>query len=556
MSQNPPAVVPKPKTPEPIAPVKPKTPPKQAPIEQPNARPRSPAPQPVTEVKSRPVTPILVQPAKQPNAEESANLNPNQPLAVPTRPVTPNQLGSEDQQVPANVNVPPPVPYPIDLVDNYNTQNDTGEVAVLTDAPKPPVQKEDFDVIFVGDVPPNLECKVCGQVLRVPQKLPCEHLLCLNCTKDLKSCPTCNRAFHSTEIQTDRQTEKLIQKLPVKCSFSDNGCPWQGILKQLKSHAVACQFTDTICPRGCGEVYPKNGEAAHLAECTRKTAPCEHCKKEVSLRGMKSHLKLCPAMVIACPNKCGFEPRSRAEIQQHLIDCPRRGSVCPFAEFGCQYSGGRETIQKHIKEQLVEHLSFVCFGLVEFKDLVSHAYLNLEKMIRNSDVLQGRIDALEKLYGAQYIWRINRYQHRYEEARANVKPLMFSPPFLSGRHGYKLILSAALFGDGPARGHYISIYICLMRGDHDGLLAWPFTHKVTLTIMDQNPNPEERRHLVYAIKPSPTAENALYLQRPTDERNMAFGAQKFCRLAEVPPFVREDVMYVKCNIDTENMIVL
>jgi hypothetical protein len=66
--------------------------------------------------------------------------------------------------------------------------------------------------------------------------------------------------------------------------------------------------------------------------------------------------------------------------------------VCPFAEFGCKYSGGRETLQKHIKEQLIEHLSFVCFGLLEFKELVAHAYLNLEKMNRNSDVLQGRVD--------------------------------------------------------------------------------------------------------------------------------------------------------------------
>lgn len=86
-------------------------------------------------------------------------------------------------------------------------------------------------------------------------------------------------------------------------------------------------------------------------------------------------------------------------------------------------------------------------------------------MIRNSDVLQGRvdwefvqlksfslqIDALEKLYGAQYIWRIDNYRKRFEEAHSNKKPMIFSPPFLSGRHGYKMTVSAALFGDGPGR---------------------------------------------------------------------------------------------------------
>jgi hypothetical protein len=102
----------------------------------------------------------------------------------------------------------------------------------------------------------------------------------------------------------------------------------------------------------------------------------------------------------------------------------------------------------------------------------------------------------------------------------------------------------------------MSIYVCVLKGEHDDLLSWPFVHKVTLTIMDQNPNLEDRRHLVYAIKPSPTNENQPYLQKPVAERNAAFGAQKFCQLNEVQPFVREDVLFIKCSLDTEHMIVL
>lgn len=53
--------------------------------------------------------------------------------------------------------------------------------------------------------------------------------------------------------------------------------------------------------------------------------------------------------------------------------------------------------------------------------------------------------------------------------------MIFSPPFLSGRHGYKMVISTALFGDGPARGQYMSIYICVLKGDHDDLLSWPLS---------------------------------------------------------------------------------
>ncbi|KAI6242508.1 Trf-1 [Aphelenchoides fujianensis] len=442
-----------------------------------------------------------------------------------------------------------------------------GDVALLTDgqAADKTAANPDFDVVFIDDVPAELECAVCNQVLRIPQKLPCEHLFCLACLEGLTECPTCGKAFKPEALREDKATARRIQQLAVKCSFFDNGCVWTGTLKELKAHAISCEFLDTICPRGCGEVFPRRDEQQHLAVCSRKTVPCAHCGKEVSERSMKTHLKLCPAMFINCPNLCGLEMKTRAEasgfhwafdsslqIQQHLPSCPKKGAVCPFGEFGCEYTGGRENLQQHIKEDLSAHLSFLCTGVLEFRELVAAAYLNLEKMTRNTNVLQGRIDALEKLYGAQYIWRIDDYRRRFAAAKSGEEPLLFSPPFLSGRHGYKLVLSVALFGDGPAHGQFLSIYVCILKGEHDALLSWPFVHLITLT----NPRVNERKHLTYAIKPNPTNENRPYLDRPQSDRNAAFGAQRFCSLADIQPFVREDALFIKCKIDTENMIVL
>lgn len=37
---------------------------------------------------------------------------------------------------------------------------------------------------------------------------------------------------------------------------------------------------------------------------------------------------------------------------------------------------------------------------------------------------------------------------------------------------------------------------------------------------------------------------------------MGFNSDCFSQLNEVQPFVREDVLFIKCNVDTENMIVL
>lgn len=62
-----------------------------------------------------------------------------------------------------------------------------------------------------------------------------------------------------------------------------------------------------------------------------------------------------------------------------------------------------------------------------------------------------RVEGLEKLYGSQLIWKIDNYSSKLEEAKAGKKPTIFSPPFLTSRHGYKLAMSCCLYGDGKGK---------------------------------------------------------------------------------------------------------
>lgn len=107
-------------------------------------------------------------------------------------------------------------------------------------------------------------------------------------------------------------------------------------------------------------------------------------------------------------------------------------------------------------------------------------------MSNRVDALAIRCDALEKLYGAQLLWKIDNYMQKFNEAKAGSKTTIFrcssiclsiylsvclsaclslisiyrfylsicSPPFLTGRHGYKMALSACLFGDGKGTVNY------------------------------------------------------------------------------------------------------
>ncbi|KAE9551802.1 hypothetical protein FO519_004973 [Halicephalobus sp. NKZ332] len=424
--------------------------------------------------------------------------------------------------------------------------------------PLPTDHQKEIEIVFLDSLPKDLQCRQCDQVLRLPQKIPeCGHRVCENCIKGLKSCPDCGKDIDHGKVKLDKEAQRRIQKLAVQCTFHDNGCSWRGELRSLEAHALNCEFSDIICPRGCGSVFPRNQQENHLSnDCSKKLVPCDYCKKDITVKGLKTHLKVCPSFKVDCPNNCGFKNRPRSEVDEHLSECPKAGSVCPFGEFGCNYTGGRENLQKHIKEQPVKHLSFLRDGVLDFKFLLSTVQLNSEKLTRNIELLSVKVNTLEKLYGAQFIWRIENVKQKQQEARSGNQKVIFSAPFFSGRHGYKLILSASLFGDGPVRGKFMSVFISIMKGDFDSLLPWPFVHKVTFTLMDQNPDLEKRNHVGYVVKPNASIENKAFLDRPNSDRNASFGAQKFCDLIAVKNYVRDDVMFIKCNVDTQNMIIL
>uniref|UniRef100_F1L6A6 TNF receptor-associated factor 1 n=1 Tax=Ascaris suum TaxID=6253 RepID=F1L6A6_ASCSU len=242
------------------------------------------------------------------------------------------------------------------------------------------------------------------------------------------------------------------------------------------------------------------------------------------------------------------------QMSRHLVDCPNAGSSCPFSEFGCQYKGDRETLQAHIREEPIRHLALLCDGVLDLKILLANMELSLETMVHNMELLQRKTTTIEKLYGAQIIWRIDNVKQKQNEARSGTRTTVFSPPFATARYGYKMVVSISLYGDGQVRGEYMSAFVSIMRGEYDALLEWPFTHKVVITLMDQNPDLDARNDIEYVIQPTPIAAHKPFLDRPIGERNASFGAVRFCELSIVERYIRDDVMFLKVNVDNSKSL--
>lgn len=185
-------------------------------------------------------------------------------------------------------------------------------------------------------------------------------------------------------------------------------------------------------------------------------------------------------------------------------------------------------------------------------DRLSQLERKVEEVERQTAMLKVHMSELElqlqaslaSTYNGSFLWRIPEVKKRKRDAMDGRITSIYSPPFYTGRNGYKMCIRAYLNGDGIGYNTHLSIFFVLMKGEYDPLLKWPFDYKVSLIMVDQ----EHRRHIVQTFKPSPSSGS---FQQPKTDMNIASGCPKFAdlKVLENDNYVKEDVLYIKCIVD-------
>ena len=156
--------------------------------------------------------------------------------------------------------------------------------------------------------------------------------------------------------------------------------------------------------------------------------------------------------------------------------------------------------------------------------------------------------SLASTHNGAFLWRIPEVHRRMRDAKIGRITSIYSPPFYTGRNGYKMCIRAYLNGDGSGEGTHLSIFFVLMRGEYDPLLQWPFEPKVSLILVDQ----DHKKHLVQTFKPNAQSSS---FKKPVSDMNVASGCPEFAELSilDNPSYVKEDVMYIKGIVDTSRI---
>ena len=151
-------------------------------------------------------------------------------------------------------------------------------------------------------------------------------------------------------------------------------------------------------------------------------------------------------------------------------------------------------------------------------------------------------------YDGVYLWKIDHFSRRFQEAVSGKTPSIYSPPFYVGRFGYKVCARLYPNGDGMGKGKHLSMFFVVMRGEYDALLPWPFVQKVHFKLLDQ----DRVRDACDAFRPDPQSSS---FKRPTSDMNIASGCPTFISHQELRRggYIRNDTLFIKVTVESSGI---
>ena len=102
-----------------------------------------------------------------------------------------------------------------------------------------------------------------------------------------------------------------------------------------------------------------------------------------------------------------------------------------------------------------------------------HLHMALERVNLQSRMLQKKND------GSMTCAMLD-----FEKKRRD-KTIFFSPPFYTHPNGYSMALRVNANGSGAGEGTHVSVYACILEGEYDAGLKWPFVGDVTIALLNQ-----------------------------------------------------------------------
>ena len=369
------------------------------------------------------------------------------------------------------------------------------------------------EYLFVEETKKNLEalqCPVCFEIVLEPVQTSCGHLFCKKCVKGVTRCPVCRKQFTSVP---DHFNNRRARSLRVKCPFTANGCKWVGDLGDVGDHEAArCEF------------QPK---------------PCPYCDFTTTQKDkFQRHVTTCDSHKFPCPNYCGAAP-SRRDLHQHLEECPEQLIRCKFSILGCDVVLPRKAMERHVATSTEHSTESLLQHMKKLTALVSQlcARSGVSNPLEEKTWLMNK--TLQREPVSPWVFKMTGFHDKKKDDEQ-----WFSDPVYSHFGGYKMCLNVVANGCGDGRGTHVSLFFCLMRGDNDDHLKWPFKGTIKVSLLNQL---EDGQHYTKVLVSLYGEIPERYRKRVIGREKTAsgWGLPKFISLRDLNCFGRRNCQYLK-----------
>lgn len=444
-------------------------------------------------------------------------------------------------------------------------------------------------------------CPVHDGLLVNAVQAQCGHRMCENCvevflagetskpcpapqapTEDDESAPNAH-VIDGSSMVPDHRCRREMKHIKVYCRYNTNGCKDTLKLKDLDAHTQECDHRPDACKNkvnGCPEQVVMCDRDKHETVCEYVITACDKCN-ETYVKIKIGHV--CSEDDVSCEYGCDVTEKRRA-IKNHYKTCVNMLRPCYFKDVGCEEKGTLAELEIHEK-QCADHLRTVAKYIIDKIGELSNEkpyLLKQEKRIaqleakvaKQKDVIYALRDSVQGVrnsppvtpdlqsdlvktalatqaehaarmymientnYDGKLLWKIEGLKHKIKDARDKVQTSFYSRPFFTHQYGYKLCARIYPNGDGQGEGTHVSLYVCIMRGQYDDTLPWPFSLNIAFKLLN---GPTLVRE---SFLPDPLSTS---YRKPITDLNVASGCPLFLDQSVLSD-IADDTLYLLITV--------
>lgn len=355
-----------------------------------------------------------------------------------------------------------------------------------------------------------------------------------NCDFNLQNCDKCDAKVQKWCMVS--HLKEQCDKRIIQCDY----CHENIVADSLEYHLGDCDFVPLLCENQCGRETPRRHLRLHLTEeCPKRLVGCEHCGEELEAALLKEHYVECEKYPVLCPYDCGVSC-TRSHIEKHLDKgCMKLHAPCRYDKILCNYQGYPGDLRDHEQNDCVHHVELmrVCIenllSTVEEQRSVINELKQVVENLKNTSTPY------------RYLWKVTNFTNKLQTF--NRGDFIDSPTFYINEYSYRMKIRLYPNGDKTPQG-YVALYVCIVSGEYDSLLPWPFKGTVTYKLLAQAQGEPDVTGSFQGC------DNNDSFQRPKkDEKNKGYGMRKFVsrQKLENGSYIYDDTIFIEVTVTLE-----